>query len=598
MKHPSEADTIPSGELLASLQVRANLLLAGLTAFQDLLRQKSKDTETDIRKFKSTVQTECSTLEKFSKQHPSGRGEDGRARLLTDQGNEDDHERNRLHFLRSSNLPFYESVWRTAKQCRGVKALGKRVYYSQKEHGGGYRPGSVFGGAVESTRDPKPNKKHVIVDIIAEDGLEWVKVSTMTEKRLLFEMAKEGWEGYGDESDPGSLFGGEGDGSSTTDQKSAPGLELKRLARDLKTAAQQTRVRYRHPRIRFVLPKIIESNVKEIEAVISDLRATGIAVDCASQAQHEVSSQLSKMSPAGSLCSSSFDLMLQSPHAELMSTLNIDCTILLALISDISHLPRDLLPPSPNPHSGGTYHSAILHQIEAEEKTPLLPTELYPILAGRDKELVCTTHAARRMREIVDTMGTPGERERANIVLGENNHRHYRPDDAADLLRHAMAKQSSHPIPVDLNLPIRVVPFDPEVALTLPTPPTTCRPRGIPPSIARRLVDTVQMSEINRSVFLFGWSRGITTVTSNRAVAAGVERCLNAILDEIEAEVVVVADDDDGEKGTTRRKKKVREYRGEEEHAIEMLSNFQGPKIWICDTARSLVGKDKHRREG
>lgn len=79
---------------------------------------------------------------------------------------------------------------------------------------------------------------------------------------------------------------------------------------------------------------------------------------------------------------------------------------------DISHLHSKNIPPS---LSGG-YHVAIIRQIEAEETSPLLKSELFPLLVGR--ELQCTSHAARRMREIVQTMGTATEKARADILLG------------------------------------------------------------------------------------------------------------------------------------------------------------------------------------
>ena len=47
------------------------------------------------------------------------------------------------------------------------------------------------------------------IDIISENGSRWTKVSTVTEKRLLMEMAKQGWDwaGSDEDSDEDDSFG-------------------------------------------------------------------------------------------------------------------------------------------------------------------------------------------------------------------------------------------------------------------------------------------------------------------------------------------------------------------------------------------------------
>jgi hypothetical protein len=67
-----------------------------------------------------------------------------------------------------------------------------------------------------------------------------------------------------------------------------------------------------------------------------------------------------------------------------------------------------------------------------------------------------------------------------------------------------------------------------------------------------------QLTSINQSVFLHGWAKGVTTVTSNRTVVKQMENTL----------------------------------------AREASDEKEWPLIWMCPTARSLVGKEKGRREG
>lgn len=116
-----------------------------------------------------------------------------------DAAQEDDSVEMRLmHALRSSNLPFYQAVWDIARgSCYGLLALGKRFYWDghakgfEKEKSAPKTAGKKGGGEKQPNKD---KRKSVFVDIVADDGEEWVKVSTMSESRLLFEMAKKGWE--------------------------------------------------------------------------------------------------------------------------------------------------------------------------------------------------------------------------------------------------------------------------------------------------------------------------------------------------------------------------------------------------------------------
>ena len=87
---------------------------------------------------------------------------------------------------RSNNLTSYELIWATAKHSRGVTAF--RQWHRLYPSSGTQRQMSKFKRA-----------KRALADIIAEDGLEWIKVSSTTEKRLLHDFAKEGWGRFQDE---------------------------------------------------------------------------------------------------------------------------------------------------------------------------------------------------------------------------------------------------------------------------------------------------------------------------------------------------------------------------------------------------------------
>ena len=429
-------------------------------------------------------------------------------------------------------MPFYNAVWTAAKSCKGLVLFNKRFYWD-----------TPVSRRVNGTS--KPRKRSALVDIVAGGGAEWIKVSTITESRLLFEKAKAGWEGADSGSDTegeyqdGSRIAAEGaepisrDHSlqGVSDDEDDDRVEILKMAEDLQTAASKVRVHYKRPRIRFILPKIVETQNPVIDAILADIRATGAKVQCKAFASEP--SKLgnghvpaTKSDTTSGPLRSIFPRLLVDPLAHLTKILNIDCTILLALVSDLSHT---TLGPSP------TYHRAIRRQIDLEASEKLLPSSLYPAMVDRD--LICTSIAAKRMREIVEQIGTPSERLRTEILLGEGEAGE---GQTPGELRAKLKELSDYEVPDDWNLPIRVQ--EGEYALS-----------ALPP-VARKVEE--ELTEINRSVFLYGWANGWTTVSSNRTVAKLIEGIV------------------DGE--------------GSEDD--------MGPMVWLCATARSLVGKEKARK--
>lgn len=381
-------------------------------------------------------------------------------------------------------------------------------------------------------------------------------MSTVTETRLLFEQAKAGWENADSSSDDESSIGDDdcsprADHSlSNSPSPSTNPIELVRLAIDLRTASLATQIRYKHPTVRIVLPKIPIAPSPPTIAILDRILATGAVVEIGpslSKYPHNPSSPLSGSDLNALPLSTIFSKLTPNLYSSLTTTLNIDCTILLALISDLSHSPK-------TPHSP-SHHKAITRQIELEARDHLLPECLYPALEGRD--MVCTAEAATRMREIVEQIGTETEGIRAKLLLND--------EDAGNMdvshpcsnqpLLSLFAAHSEYPVPPDLRLPI-----------TIKSASTTELLEHLPP-IAQKVAE--ELSAINRSVFLYGWAKGITTMSSNRAVSKVVEGIVSSELtkhEELEGGLA-----------------KVREP-------------VAGPEVWICGTARSLVGKEKMRR--
>ena len=473
---------------LEALLTQCRSLYSSISEFQSYLASTEKENLVSLNAFRTAVASELKSLNRLS--------------------GADHNVTNMEHGLRSTNMPFWIIVWNTARSCKGVTALRRRVYTDTR-----------------CSKRASAVKRGVQVDIIANWGLEWVKVSNINERSLLYDLARAGWDSESEDGDAedGAKVSAEGvDPNNAVTQNGSSGgkdrydeIDLVKSATELAQIAKTTKVRYQHPSIRIVLPKIIEGAQPVVDRVIRRIRATGAIVECSIPELIEVPK--SDDDPNEAI----FHRMLNPPLTDLTSSLNLDCTILLALASDLSHMHIS----APSHKDGPT-----CKQVDEEALKPLLPNELYPVLVYRP--LFCAGAAAHRMRDIVKTVGTPKEKIRAELLLGEGASA----DRSGAELREELSKHGEYTIPEGLLLPIHV-----EEDLTDLT--------HLPPAAA---VLEPKLTTINRSVFFLGWARGWTTVTSNRTVAKQVEQ----IIEAEEGDVV-------------------------------------GPRVWICSTARSLIGKEK-----
>lgn len=607
---------------------QCRLLLAELDAFLSAIatrfrRSQQQQHLTEMRQLRSSVLSELRTLERLAadaraiaiaaeKETETAKGAGGtegsdktptgglgRYRDSDSDdgsshgGSSTEAERRLMHTLRSSNLPFYAAVWTITKErCKGVVAFGKRFYWDSHDgisrrskgreihkykHGHGHEhehedehnneEEESDGGTTPTEKDTttttkgasKDKRKSVFVDIVADNGEEWVKVSTITENRLLFEMAEKGWDRSEDEEDYDNdsdeehddalISGGEDDekyhrkkstilrqSDNDTETDDDEEIELVKLASDMTKAARAVRVRYRHPRVRFVIPKLVEGRIPEIDGILNEIRSYGVTVECGIRIPDVLNDEMDGNRNPDSITPEDLPLstLLPNPYEKFTATLNVDCTLLLALVSDLSNIRHITRSPS--------YHRAIIRQMELEEEQPLLPSELWPAMVGR--HLVCSEEAAKRMREIVDTIGTDTEKERTAIIMGDPVAQRLDKDE----LLQRFQRLSDHEVPHEWLIPIKVVNVQPDINAGLQD--------GKLPPVAHKVTEV--LSAINRSVFLYGWVKGIVTVTSNRTVNKQIEN--------------VIEENRDGD------------------------NSLEGPPVWVCDTARSLVGKDKNRK--
>ncbi|KAL4890255.1 hypothetical protein BDV59DRAFT_195179 [Aspergillus ambiguus] len=521
-KDNSSCTAIPESPryLATSLVTRCRTLIAEIKAFQSLLAETQRNPQVvEVRSLLSNAVSELRTLEKLAdKIHSSASAE-----ADNDDGPPDDNWQRLTHALRSSNLPFYEAVWTIAKRtCTGLVAFGKRFYWD----------GGSDGWDEGKKRPNKDKQKSVFVDIVADDGEEWVKVSTVSETRLLFEMAEKGWEGHSEggseEEERIVLRNYDDDRSFDSEDEDDDEVELVKLAIDMRKTANNTRIRYRHPRLRFVIPKIEEGKNQDIDDLFEVIRGYGITVECGEAVS-------SIIAPSDYNVQEELRRLLPKPFKRFTPTLNVDCTLLLAMASDLSHF-KDLTP-TPD------LHKAIVRQLEIERERPLLTKELWPAMVGY--ELICTGEAAKRMREIVDVIGTEAEKTRMKILMGDAP---FNGLDRESVIR-KFQELSDYQIPSQWKIPIKTV--DSRAIID------AARSRGALPPVSERVTEI--LSDINYSVFMYGWATNTMTISSNRTVVKHIEN--------------IVEKHRDGDE------------------------NLEGPLIWVCDTARSLIGKEKGRKK-
>lgn len=153
--------------------------------------------------------------------------------------------------------------------------------------------------------------------------------------------------------------------------------------------------------------------------------------------------------------------------------------------------------------------------------------------------MVTTQEAADQMNLIVDTLATDKEKTRANILLAQRDRENVSPDD---LLKEWL-ELSDHPAPEGFQLPIRVEPSNIKERI------------GGLPAVAKKV--EAELGPLNTSIFFYGWSTGLTTLSSNRARAKQIERVIN-------------------ETG--------------------LKDGEAGPHVWLCGESRSLIAKHGRRK--
>lgn len=300
------------------------------------------------------------------------------------------------------------------------------------------------------------------IDAVVENGVEWFKVLTVNEKKLHIQMAEEGWH-PDDSSD---------DSSDESDDEDS-GIQLIKITNELVKAARLNRCNTRIPRIRLVLPNLTQGRAKAIDKLLDRTRALGtsnreegdveVLIDCAN------SDFMKKPIPP---LEQVFENMFRDTAQDrLTSTLNLELTIILSLVSDIAH---DEVQPQE------WYSRQTLSHIEDELHAPGVRLQgVYSALRGR--RLECTREIAREVRNVVDDLGTDTTKARTMLWFGRRSMKEgfdtprsqlavpcsdqngstksevAEGDAERERLVSELRKLSKYPVPEDLQLPIQIV---------------------------------------------------------------------------------------------------------------------------------------------
>ncbi|KAH6692473.1 hypothetical protein F5X68DRAFT_58730 [Plectosphaerella plurivora] len=411
--------------------------------------------------------------------HGFEEGDDGEADLAALAG--------RLRIkLDACNHKFHDVVWDTAKKCHDL--CGMRCEYFR------------------TTANRKAEA--VIVDIVAGGGTEWIKIVTTTERRICYEMTDAGWDWEADDDDD--------DDEPPLPEDGDNEVEVARVARHLVAAARLTYVEYRRPTVKIILSRITSGSSAHVDRLLRYVRTFGgdeveLSVETADQCPL-------LQAPSPPLEVALPRLVSHDPFRDFTATLNVDCSVFMALASDFSHMiiTRD------NPLLRSKQHH--IDAGDEMEHGPRLLTTMYPAMVGR--ELVCTQDAADTFLKIAYDIGTETEQARARILFkaadDEDEDNVSREEDRRRRVAE-LARLSVYDVPDDLRLPIRTV-------------------GTVTWDDAQRLVNEGELPRValvvgrmgsglnamNVSSFLYGWRASLTTVTSNWEAAKRLKTVIEA----------------------------------------------------------------------
>lgn len=381
-----------------------------------------------------------------------------------------------------------DTQWQVLKRCRSFVAMNQAFQGSTRDtRQREVAQMKITGKEKEKMHRLMKEQGRIEVDVV-DSGKEWVAIKALQPERLAQQMTDSGW-GWG-EHESGELV----------DEEEWEDVPLAKFVKRLVAAARKNRCEYRVPRVRLVLPNIKSGENEDLDIFLHQL----VTMDPLVEVVIEDMRGPLLMTPPPSL-DVAIDNLLPDELEGLTETLNLDHTILIDLISDLTHAKLE-----PQAWQAPTTRS----QIEEENRSEggLMAKVLYPVLRGR--KLVCTHEAAGHFHDVLRTVGTATERERGRLIVPfDEDARAASPAS----IRSAFQALSIHALPEDVTLPVQIL----SEPWTQPTIDSAVEKGRLPPE-ALEVARLSAFRPAKLSIFMYGWAEGLATVTSNREVAGQV----------------------------------------------------------------------------
>lgn len=406
---------------------------------------------------------------------------------LVDDAEQDEHALNLLNrkLVASATIVQHAAAhWDILKRCRSFLVVDQAFQGSAKEDRK-KQVSQVAGDGREKQRMNRTLKEQAKVEVdVVEGGNEWLDIRWLQADRLARQMTDCGWS-WGDYG-PGDVV----DAEEWADTPLAK--QVKRLV----AAAKMNRREYRIPRLRIVFPNLSRGENEDVDVFLDQICRIDPLVEVIVE---DSSSQFMKSPPPP--LQEAIQNLIGNELDGLTDTLNMDHTILVDLISDITHLQLQ-----PQPWQAQTTRL----QIEEErQQGGVMVRALYPILRGRT--LVCTQEAAEHFHQVLSTVGTATERERGRLLVpfGDVDTRGMSTEE----IRKRFAQLSVHKLPDDLQLPIKIL----DETWTMATVDQAVAD-GRLPQVARDVAKCGAFKSSKLSIYMYGWATSNITITSNKEV--------------------------------------------------------------------------------
>lgn len=395
--------------------------------------------------------------------------------------------------------------WTVLKRCRSIVSVNRnfqgstkqsrREQVSLKEQQDQDLGSTISGWEKSQLHRALKQKAKVVVDVV-DGGLEWLDIRSPSLNRLARQMAEAGWS-WGDYEDPDEDVDPE-------EWESAPlAVHVRRLVE----AVRLNRHDYTLPRVRIILPRIGCNDNLDVSVFLAQLTR----IDPSVQVIIEDRDSAFMTRPTLPL-ETALDKLVGDPFASLTPTINVDHTILIDLISDITHTRLE-----PQPWQAPTTRAQI--EDEQRHEDGLMASTVYPVLAGR--RLLCTREAAIHFHDVLRTVGTVTECRRGRLLVPWDDHTR---SMAAEEIRAEFVKLSTHPPPADVQVPITIQ----DTHWDEPSSVPTAVEEGWLPPVALDVARCGNFGSSKLSIYMQGWASGDVTVTSNKEIRGQIRTWVEA----------------------------------------------------------------------